>query len=171
MKKLIYLFGVVVLALVGTGCNNSSNQKNGLGENTGDTGSYMEEVVVEAEEVEEQTPSYTSASNNETQISDENSLVTTYEFSDCLNQTWVVEINDDKTATMYLKGAEMKFYGSWDNWGPKKKFRFSNKHPAVEFPGGEDRIFYPVISDGYFYKDTQSSEAKDPEFRLPIKKI
>ncbi|MDE5791317.1 MAG: hypothetical protein K2H96_08830 [Muribaculaceae bacterium] len=187
MKNLFYLFVAGLIFLVVTSCNDGRIDYLGLKiTEINDRITQLEDSIKtlhkelqsntsgEVKATNEASPFVSSGSTTSSQSNILN-VVGTYEFSDRLNRIWVVEINDDETATMSQKGKEGKAYGSWSKIDPKLNkyvsIYLSNTHPIVCFPSGEESSYTVYIRDGYFYKDLISCQAKDPESRLSIKKI
>lgn len=98
----------------------------------------------------------------------------TYEFSDNIN-TWVLVVNGDETAYIYnkAKGNGVKAYGSWYKYDHMKyaAFSFSDKAPRVFFPSGDETLRSPRINNEWIYYNSSAADAKNPEKRLPLKKI
>lgn len=113
-----------------------------------------------------------SSSSSSSSSASASSYVGTYTVNDGVH-TWEIILKSDETCTMGLKGSGSVAYGSWYiPYGEDcADLCFSDEHPVVFFPGGEERLYGPKIKDGYFYKDYSSSEAKNPNRRLPITKV
>lgn len=115
-----------------------------------------------------------SSSNSYSSHSEEkrNNFNGTYRVTDELNTTWTITLNDDETAIVESSDGN-KYYGSWEVFPYDVPcFSFSYKdYPYLEFPSGRENINYGIISDGYLYSSNTNYKAKNPKYRLPIKKI
>lgn len=111
----------------------------------------------------------------------------TFEFKDRLGNEWILTVKNDETATIKTKGSDHPAYASWYKYDNMKyaKFRCSEKGPMIAFPGSEiymhdngyagvigaEACGYFCIDGKYIYYDSTAADAKNPEFRLPLKKI
>ena len=125
---------------------------------------------------EENSSNVSSTTTSSTTTSSQ-SMVGTYEFSDNIN-TWVlvVDIEDgDKTCYIYnkSKGDDIKCYGSWWKMNTQKfaHLSFSDKVPHVFFPSEESSLSSPCITKDWIYSGFSAAESKNPNLRLPLKKI
>lgn len=141
-----------------------------------DTPSYTYERTEESSSYDTTESESDSKSDFNSQKSDDpyNTIVGTYEFSDNIN-TWVLIVNNDETAVIYnkSKGGNVKGYGSWYKYSTMKyaTFHFHDKAPIVWFPSGEETMSSPRLTEDWIYYDSSAADAKNPEKRLPVKKV
>lgn len=97
----------------------------------------------------------------------------TYEFTDKINNTWVLTLNTDGTATIRQKSGSKEAYGSWEytSFDGETVFRFYDEAPIIYFESGEEKGSRMVSIDGYIYLRTSDADAKNPRKRLKITKI
>lgn len=111
-----------------------------------------------------------------------NAYVGVWKFTDKNNNEWVLTINGDETAEIHLKGSNSRAYASWYKYKHMRyaSFQCSDKGPRIMFPGSElnsyenyqPRACGDFSVDGeYIYEDFSAADAKNPELRLPIKKV
>ena len=96
-----------------------------------------------------------------------------YQFTDKSGNVWIVNLKDDETATMNIKGDSFLYYAEWDEFPygvPCLKFGFDDA-PYANFPSGRESMYYACITEDYIYNSNSSFSAKNPRKRLPIKKI
>lgn len=119
----------------------------------------------------EETNSVYSDETKEPTIHD---FVGKYEFTDIVDHTFVLSINDDKTAQLVVKGESNIFYGSiFINTISGEMEIYFDELPEIVFPStecGRGRMYVPLSAD-YIYKDGLAIDAKNPQKRLPIKKV
>ena len=97
----------------------------------------------------------------------------TYQFTDKAGKVWIVNIKDDETATIKVKGESFTYYAEWDDFPygvPCLQFGFDDA-PYANFPSGKEAMHYACIDDNYIYESNSAFSAKNPRKRLPIKKI
>lgn len=183
MKNVILIFATCMMSLVMASCGGNSNSSEA------DRIAQLEDSIKTLNNklqsntyTEAQTAGLSSSTadaslnNNTNDLTTISSATGTYEFSDGHN-TWVLVVNDDETAYIYNKkgGENIKAYGSWDKYNYENYNRidlqFIDKQPEVWFPSGEKKLKLPEIYEGYIYNNFASREAKNPELRLPIRKI
>lgn len=186
MRKITFLIMTAILMLSTAGCGGNSDAKriaeleDSIAKLNGNS-----EKTEEPTAVEETASRASSSSSNDDYISESyssssshsqsaGSPVGTYEFSDNIN-TWVLVVESDETAYIYnkSKGADVKCYGSWYKYSSMKyaALSFSDKAPVVWFPSGEETVRYPRINDEWIYYNSSAADAKNPEKRLPLKKV
>ena len=110
-----------------------------------------------------------SLSNNEKS----SSFTGKYQFTDKSGNIWIVNLKDDETATMNVKGDNFMYYAKWDDFAygvPCLKFGFDDA-PYANFPSGREAMHYACIDGDYIYESNSAFSAKNPRKRLPIKKI
>ncbi len=108
----------------------------------------------------------------------------TFEFTDKQGHEWVLTVNNDETATIKTKEGTLAAYASWYRYEHMKhaQFRCSDRAPMICFPGSElyihDNGFIGAESCGsfcidgkYIYYNSSAADAKNPDLRLPLKKI
>lgn len=103
-------------------------------------------------------------------------FIGTYEIVDKANQTYILTLKEDKTATMMAKGSNKTYYCSWNYFDlytePHVQIEFSDDPPALAFGGGVAlTMWQPKMQDNWLYFDYDARKAKNPKRRLPIKKI
>ena len=107
-----------------------------------------------------------------------------FEFTDRQGNEWILTVKDDKTATIKTKGGEIPAYASWYRYDNMKyaTFRCSERAPMIVFPGsqlymndngyfGAEACGYFCIDGKYIYYNSSAADAKNPDLRLPLKKI
>lgn len=116
----------------------------------------------------------TESKNQEFNIP-ENKIAGVYQFKDKNNDVWVMEVNSDNTLIMYNKQApNKKYYGSWEKYSFEDYVSITmdiNDHPYVYFESGKESLFMQVFTDKWIYSDYRAIKSKNPNKRLPIKKI
>ena len=108
----------------------------------------------------------------------------TFEFTDKVDNVWVLVVNTNKTATIGIKGRDSKAYASWYKYDHMNyaQFTCSGSAPTIFFPSSElmlNDYGYPTtdvcglfcIDGKYIYYDSDAADAKNPKMRLPLKKI
>lgn len=188
MKYKILSIFTVLTTLICVGCSNSSNSEDKeriaqleaqiakLSSQSNQTQSNKNSSSYSFSESHSSNTRYTNSTDFEKQESrnPNNTIVGVYEFSDNVN-TWVMEINSDETAIIYNKKNPNgeKAYGSWYKYKTMKCAHpsFSDKAPIVWFPSGEETMRYPYFNDEWIYYDSSAADAKNPNLRLPLKKI
>lgn len=182
MKHLFFTLAIFTMSLFVVSCGGSSSKdKERIAELEAQlaelqAGSTSDNSMIEYDS------SYTSStsSNTSTRSNKGQSIVGTYEFSDNIN-TWclVIERDEDNSdeGTCYIinksKGGDVKCYGSWYKYSTMKyaSLHFSEKKPIVFFPSGEETLRSPYVNTEWIYANSSASEAKNPNLRLPLKKI
>lgn len=97
---------------------------------------------------------------------------------------WVLIVKADETATIKNKDGKSTAYASWCKYNSVRYAHFScsDRAPMITFPDSELYIqdyghigpaacAYFCIDGEYIYYDSDAADAKNPELRLPIKKI
>ena len=113
-----------------------------------------------------------------------NEFIGTFEFTDNSNNVWVLIVKADETATIKNKDGKSTAYASWYKYNSMRHAHFScsDRAPMITFPGSElyaqdygyigpAACAYFCIDGEYIYYDFHAADAKNPELRLPIKKI
>lgn len=113
-----------------------------------------------------------------------NEFIGTFEFTDKSNNVWVLIVKADETATIKNKDGKSTAYASWYKYNSMRYAHFScsDRAPMITFPGSElyaqdygyigpAACAYFCIDGEYIYYDFHAADAKNPELRLPIKKI
>lgn len=122
--------------------------------------------------------------SNEEKYEREHRHIGTFEFTDRQGHEWVLTVKEDKTATIKVKTGTSPAYASWykyDNMA-YASFRCSERAPMIVFPGSElymnsNGVFgaeacgYFCIDGHYIYSNSRAADAKNPDQRLPLKKI
>lgn len=103
----------------------------------------------------------------------ENSFLGTYEITDMSGYKLTLNINEDETVSG-LSEYGTNYYGSWT--GPTSVgviINFSENEPYLTFEGGKDKFVHPVfyLRDGWLYTGGNNAAAKNPNWRLKVKKI
>ena len=186
MRKLfnIFLFTAIIVSsniLTSCGGSNSADQERiaQLEAQIAELQNQIGNPVETEPTTEDYSDSYTS-SDNSTASSSSNgqNFIGTYEFTDEINNTWVLKLNSDETATIQLKGSDSPAYGSWSDWWAINNgnhlihLSFDDQKPKVWFPAGEETCSYlNIINDGYIYFRDDDAKAKNPRKRLTLKKV
>ena len=110
---------------------------------------------------------YSSRSNKES-----NNFAGIYVVTDDMGNKWTINLKDDESVT--VKDASGKiYYGSWSSFPydvPCLSFGW-DEWPYLYFPAGEENIDHSIIDNDQFYSSNTNYKAKNPNQRLPIKKI
>lgn len=93
-----------------------------------------------------------------------------YELTDALNNKWILTLNNDRTATLDIKGTNSLFYGSWSVSRSGIWLNFS-QCPIVFPSKAKGFVGHGEINNGYLYRTLSEAKAKNPRQRLPIRKI
>lgn len=142
------------------------------------SGSTARKVVIVGEK--QSAPATTTATTSDdyktAKSSDpNNAYVGVWKFTDKNNNEWVLTINGDETAEIHLKGSNSRVYASWQKFDSEKYARFncSDKCPLIMFPGSKLNSYrgYFCVDGEYIYEDFSAADAKNPELRLPIRKV
>lgn len=170
--------GIVPICLVSCGGNNSDKariaeleaQINEL------KGGIEEDESVSGIAESNSTDNYSSNSPENTHRSERGNskgFVGTYQFTDEYNTTWTLNLKRDESVTVKAKGQNGEYYGSWDEFPydvPCLSFGYKDS-PIVAFPTGDENLDYGIITNEYIYASNVAYKAKNPQKRLPIKKI
>ncbi len=181
MKNGILIFVACMMSLVVASCggNSNSSEADRIAQLEDSIRKIQSDKIVDGNnesKVEScsDDDSFSSSSQSKSVDSFGGDVEGTYEFSDNIN-TWVLVVNGDETAYIYnkAKGDGVKAYGSWYKYDSMKyaAFSFSDKAPRVFFPSGEETLRYPRINNEWIYYNSSAADAKNPEKRLPLKKI
>lgn len=168
MKNYIYLAVFAILSIANTSCDSSSNSDKARI-------AQLEEQIREL-----QSSSYSSSSSSSSRRSsfepsaktNASDFVGTYKVTDEAGVIWTIVLNADETVTFETEGGS-KYYGSWDIFPykfPCMSFGW-DEWPYLYFPSGREDVYHGCIKDGYFYSSNTAASAKNPNKRLPIKKI
>lgn len=142
---------------------------------------YLEEQIEELTSANNNSSSGTETSeyaenNNEpnTESTIRNDFVGTYEFTDIEGHKFLLTLNDDETAQIKIN--DLVRYGSWEKYSPidyNPLVSFvGDEKPFITFPNHESKkCQFLSIVDDHIYYEYQSVKAKNPNLRLPIKKI
>ena len=168
---------ISVLALVLTGCSNSSDQKRIAqleAEIAKLKGEESREIESEEDNSMDSYNDYSSTTSNESsepQIY--SSFVGIYKFKDEANKTWILSLNSDGTAQ--IKSGDELHYGSWKDYAVINSMHIKfdlEDVPLIHFPYGQHRgTLMELSKNGYLYAHPDAKEAKNPRKRLPVKKI
>lgn len=187
MKKLFLLTLTAVSIMTLSGCGGGSNSADQ--ERIAQLEAQIAELqnqksnTVETESTNvDYSDSYTSSDNSTASSSDNSTassssngqnIIGTYEFTDKINNTWVVKLNSDESATIQLKGSNSPAYGTWSDWRNNGiDVSFWDQQPKVWFPAGEETCYrFNIREDGYIYRSESDAQAKNPRKRLKITKI
>lgn len=172
MKKIVLILPLI--ALLSVSCNNNNDADNRRIQELEDKIAQLEK------DKSENNKSEVSKVNTETQ-SEENDLtysdfVGTYQFTDLDGNNYEIKVNDDKTFTLKHNTNETE-YGSVGVYiyNGYIKLLFSDDakfNVKIKFPEGlNEGILSPTIREGYVYDNESSARAKNPKWRLPIKKV
>ena len=177
MKKLFFLtltaFSIMILSSCGGGSNSADQERI---------------AQLEAQIAEMQNQNGNTTDNSQEAIDNNSSSVAltpehretsqegkpgTYEFTDKINNTWVLTLNTDGTATIRQKSGSKEAYGSWEytSYNGQTIYRFYDEAPIIYFESGEERGSRMVSIEGYIYLSTSDADAKNPRKRLNITKI
>ena len=179
MKKISILLIACFLMFSMTNCGQSSSNDVRIAELKDSIEKLNRKISSQDASLQSQASSVTMSQrhNNEQSIF----IVGTYEITDNRNTTWVLVVESDEdesdegNAYMYdkSKGQNIIYYGSWYKYSHMKyaRFSFSDGAPGVFFPSDGMRTRYPCIDSKWFYYNSSAADAKNPELRLPIKKI
>lgn len=181
MKNGILIFVACMMSLVVASCggNSNSSEADRIAQLEDSIRKIQSDKIVDGNneskvESYSDDDSFSSSSQSKSVDSFGGDVEGTYEFSDNIN-TWVLVVNGDETAYIYnkAKGDGVKAYGSWYKYDHMKyaAFSFSDKAPRVFFPSGEETLRYPRINNEWIYYNSSAADAKNPEKRLPLKKI
>ena len=98
-------------------------------------------------------------------------LVGTYEVIDNLGTKWIIIL--DETVKMHIEGSNNVAYGLWGYDSDSDAIYLDmNDDPRIVFPNMEKGFFlYGTILGDYLYKAPDAVKVKNPNQRLPIKKI
>lgn len=185
MKNKVYIIAFIVTFALMSACSKSSDRariaqlESQIAEmSEREDGKSTQSENKRTQQSEESGNSYVSSSRY-TSIRDrednaKRNAIGTYEVTDEIGNTWVIELKEDETATMHQKGDGYLVYGSWDptnylDYAPG--LEFFDERPILFFPSGEESLFLPHIVDGYLYEDGSSAQAKNPRKRLSVKKV
>lgn len=187
MKKLLLGISVVALMLT-TSCGNNAEQERIAqlekelaqlkGEKYNESPATATSSSMSKEYNDNSTSMEIDESNDQSSLSLSNEasgsrFTGTYQFTDKAGKVWIVNIKDDETATMNIKGNSYMYYAEWDDspYGvPLLQFGWDDS-PYALFPSGKEGMSYACIDDGYIYCSNTAFSAKNPRKRLPIKKI
>lgn len=165
MRKLFNIFLLTVIMVssnIFTSCGGKERYSN-----YDDTIKNANSIVETNTEVRHSTPLTEDSSNPKSE-----SYVGTYEFTDEINNSWVLILNSDETATIGKKGSDKVAYGSIEDWKNGEVWvRFHDEVPMIWFPSGEKPGSQMPLVNGYLYYNKDSSDAKNPRNRLPVTKI
>ena len=185
MKRYAYIVVFVVISAFISACSKSSDRSRiaqleaqiaEMSEREGGKSTQSENK--RTQQSGERGNSYVSSSHytsiREREDNAKREAVGTYEVTDEIGNTWVIELKEDETATIHQKGDSYLVYGSWDptnylDYAPG--LEFFDERPILYFPSGKESLFLPNIVDGYLYDDGSSAQAKNPRKRLPVKKV
>lgn len=182
MKKTIFLFiacvTIFAMTIFAIGrCEGYSANKARIAE--------LEQKIaqLESSDTEGSSTTETSASNQSEKVSqsksstnsvNESMRVGTYQITDKTNNTWILTIKADKTATIGKKGSNQVAYGSFQFHSPSSGYiyRFDyDEAPILWFQSGEKRATQITVKNGYFYSDIDAASANHPHKRLQLIKI
>lgn len=168
---------ISVLALVITGCSNSSDQKR-IAQLEAEIAKLKGQDYRESSSAsndEDYSSSTDSESDYRSSYGDEQTgrFTGKYQFTDKAGIVWIINLKDDETATMNVKGDSFMYYAEWDDspYGvPLLQFGW-DEAPYANFPSGKEGMHYTCIDDDYIYCSNTAFSAKNPRKRLPVKKI
>ena len=180
MKTITKVAAVLLATALVVSCNNSSNSadkeriaelEEKIAELQTNLNNNKTSSVKTSTSTSERTSSRLYSRSKEENIAQ---WVGTYEFTDEAGNTWQIILNSDETALFEPQGGGSKRYGSWDYlpyYFPCLNISH-DESPTIYFPDGPDSwIDYVCITDGYLYASNIAAKAKNPNKRLPIKKI
>lgn len=97
----------------------------------------------------------------------------TYKIVDKSGSVFHLTLKGDESGTMTTE-SNSTYYCSWsaDGFSHCIRINFSDKKPAIAFPGGTDDnvLWTNCLKDGYLYRE-DALEAKNPNWRLKAEKI
>ena len=177
MKKTIFLFIACVTIFAIGRCGGYSANKARIAE--------LEQKIaqLESSDTEGSSTTETSASNqseeasqseSSTNSANESMPVGTYQITDKTNNTWILTIKADETATIGKKGSNQVAYGSLQlhSTSSGNIYRFDyDEAPILWFPSGEERATQIAVKNGYFYSSIDAAGANHPHKRLQLIKI
>lgn len=179
MKNKILSIFAVLITLICVGCSNSSNSEDK------ERIAQLEEQIKELQSSKNEN-SNTPYGNNETNITYSgqdlqekvkpqiSEYIGKFEMTDEAGQVFIITVNADETATIELQGGSFKGYGSWNDFPydyPDLSFSRDDS-PNIYFPSGKEHYFPGLIlCEGWAYDGSSAFKAKNPNKRLPIKKI
>lgn len=164
MKNYIYLAVVAILLIANTGCNSSSNSDKAR--------------IAQLEEQIEKLKSSQNSIQTQRNVSSKSYSATniiegTYEVLDNLGTKWIIILNSDETVNIHREGSNVVAYGSWrdGNYDGGIWLRM-DEYPRIVFPNMEVGFSgHGDINGDYLYSEVNSAKSKNPNKRLPIKKI
>lgn len=137
----------------------------------------VEEPAVEGQDSEAPAEPVAANASSSSSVSFESGPFNgTYEITDNAGTVWVLVLNSDETATIQKKNSGVKAYGSWDDF--RSIYRadisivFTDEPPVMLFPSGDTGQSHMSIGkDGYLYRESNDSKAKNPRQRLALRKV
>ena len=104
-----------------------------------------------------------------------NSDVTgTYQVTDEMGQTLILNLKEDKTATATIKEEGKTYYCTWRdfrNIDHGIEIYFSDEKPYLVYDNGSSNNSYVALDKGWLYEDETKLQAQNPGWRLKATKI
>lgn len=171
MKKIVLILPLI--ALLSVSCNNNNDADNRRIQE-------LEDKIAQLEN--NNSVSNTAVDNVETNKIDNtnptfNDYVGTWELIDKNGNKFQFNIEPDKTATVIYDNGKVEYGSAYIDYTMKSlSFHFTNGYRdnvCINFPEGVQGKYEdsPQIRDGWFYNTYKNAKAKNPNWRLPIKKV